>query len=348
MKRNDQTRGLWLRGKTYWLACNLPERGRVRVSLETTDLAQAIIKKREILAAPHRYLDKADGSTLEAYLKHQQSRGISTARIDLARMVLTELQTHAPGGLENLTEQAAKRWWQGLLARVLPKSAKDYLGIAKLFFRWAQDANHCKSSPVALIIPPKIRPTPRRVFLSAADALRVLDGCQDEDLKFALFCTLHCGLRRGEVIASRPHWFDMVNGTLNVQNEIDWLTKDRDNRSIPLTPEFLDFLKTYGIRKPYMFRPNVMPKATNKTWRYRTDFAKSFNNYMESLGLGHVTFHDLRRTFASLHAQHGTPLMHIARWLGDDPSVVEKVYVHLIPNNERINGPWAKARENAK
>lgn len=341
----DQTNGLWLRGNIYWLAATLSARGQVRVSLHTSDLAEAIQKAREIRAFPERHLDRTESSLLELFLSHQRKREISRARIDFSRMVLTELAGHARGGdLATLTTSQANGWWLAISARIKAKSAMDYLGVAKVFYKWAIDAHHATGSPVALIIPPKSRPTPRRVFLSPAEALRVLDECTDEDLKFALYCGLHCGLRRGEVIAARPRWFDLVAGAVHVQNEADWLTKDRDNRSIPLTTEFKSFLHVYGIRSPYMFRPNVISKSTNRTWRYRTDFAKAFDGHMERLGLGHVTFHDLRRTFASLHASAGTPLYHICKWLGDDPAVVERVYAHLIPNDRRINGPWEAAR----
>lgn len=344
IRKQDPTRGLWLRGKTYWLDFTYSAK-RQRISLETEDLAVALQKAKEIRAFPERNFSEKSGDAIELFIRHQQQRGISQARQNFARGILSEMAKHAQKGrLEIITASQANKWWLEVLGRVKGKSAKDYLGQAKVFFRWAQDACHVTASPVALIIPPRIRPTPRRVFLEPADALRVLDQCGDQELKFALYCALHCGLRRGEVIAARPRWFDLKSGTLHVQNEVDWLTKDRDNRSIPLTKEFQEFLKEYGIRSPYMLRPEVLPKLTNRTWRYRTDFAKQFNGHMERLQLGHVTFHDLRRTFASLHASRGTPIFHIARWLGDDPSVVEGTYAHLLPNDDRINDPWTQAR----
>jgi len=333
-------RGLWLRGETYWLDASLPERGRVRISLETAHAAEAMRKAEEIRAFPDRFFDRESGDLVELFLKHQERRGISQARRDFSRIALAEVQKSAGGKIGHLSPPMAARWWSALLARVKPKTAKDYLGVATVFFRWAVDAGHVKVSPVALIIPPRIRPSPRRVFLTPADARMVIDEADDPELRFALLCALHCGLRRGEVIAARPHWFDLTAGLLHVQNETDWLTKDRDNRTIPLTAEFREFLAWYGIQSPYMLRPEVLPKKTNRTWRYRTDFVKQFNGHMARLGLGHVTFHDCRRTFASMHVSHGTPIYHVAKWLGDEIGVVESTYGHLLPNDDRINGPW--------
>ena len=339
--KTDPMKGLWLRGDVYWLAYT-PIKGmpQERLSLKTTDLAEAIQKAREVRAFPERYRTREDGDLVELFLAHQQRRGISKARIDFSRMVLAEVSKCASGKIAHLSPAMASLWWSGLLGRIKPKSAKDYLGVVTVFYRWSVDAGHVKTSPVALIIPPKIRPSPRRVFLTPVDARRVLDEAEDPDLRFALLCALHCGLRRGEVIAARPHWFDLNAGLLHVQNESDWLTKDRDNRTVPLTAEFRDFLAWYGIQSPYMLRPDVLPKESNRTWRYRTDFAKQFNGHMARLGLAHVTFHDCRRTFASMHVSHGTPIYHVAKWLGDEIGVVESTYGHLLPNDDRINGPW--------
>jgi len=337
-------RGLWLRGNTWWLDAKFPERTRTRISLETSDPVEAMRKAQEIRKCPARFLDKEDASLVDLYLAHQERRGISRARIELSRMILKEVTKVAGGKIQDLSPVLAGRWWNGLLARIAPKSCKDYLGVANVFFKWCIDAGHVTASPVALIIPPKLRPTPRKVFLRPEEALRVLDTAEGEDLRFAIYCGLHCGLRRGEIIAARPHWFDLEKGLLHVQNEVDWLVKDRSNRTIPITTEFMGFLKIYGIRSPYMLRPDVAPKPTNRHWRYRTDFIKTYNGHMDRLGLGHVTFHDLRRTFASLHVSRGTPLYHVGKWLGDHPNVVESTYGHLLPNDARINDPWTQAR----
>ncbi len=339
----QQLTGLWLRGKTYWLAATIPGFGRMRVSLQTADLAEAITKARHVRAFPERYFNLVDGDLVELFLAHQERRGISRARIVYSRVALVDLVT-AAGPLDAVTAAGADRWWASLSKRVKQATANQHFKVIVLFYRWAIQAGHVKTSPIASIIPPKVRPQPRRVFLTPDDALRVLDAAEDPDLRFAIYCALHCGLRRGEIIAARPHWFDLRAGLLHVQNETDWLTKDRDNRTIPLTREFMEFLAWYGIQSPYMFRPEVMPKDTNRTGFYRTNFAVQFRTHADRLGLGHITFHDLRRTFASLHVSHGTPIYHVAKWLGDGVGIVEGTYGHLLPNDERINDPWTKAR----
>ncbi len=67
--------------------------------------------------------------------------------------------------------------------------------------------------------------------------------------------------------------------------------------------------------------------------RYRYDFRRFFDDYMQEQGAGRVTAHTMRRTFASLHASAGTPLYHIAKWLGDDITTTQNHYAHLAPDN---------------
>lgn len=330
--------GLWLRGKTYWLAATLPGWGRVRLSLETSDLAEAIRKSRLIRAAPEHYIGaKPDQSLIGQYMAHQERRGVGPRWREDAAATLAKLADGKP--LERISPTALHRWIDGLLKTRKPKTLKIYVSYVSGFFRWAIDQGKMQPpSPLANIILPRIAPKPRRSFLTPEQARLVLDECVDSDLKFALYCGLHAGLRKGEIIAARPRWFDLSARLLHVQTEVDWHAKDRDNRTIPLTDEFCAFLRGYGIRSPYMFRPNVQPTGR---YRYRTDFRKQFDGHMARLGLAEFTFHDLRRTFASLHASHGTSPYSVAKWMSIDMETFQNHYGHLLPHDSRINGPWS-------
>ena len=206
--KQDPAKGLWLRGDTYWLAATLPGYGRIRISLKTADMAEAIVEARKVRLFPERYLGEQSGSLLEEFFAHQERRGVSASHLKNTRRILTQFQ--GDGKLESISVTAANKWWTKTLQETAPVSAKAYLKAVVFFYKWAIGAGKVKTSPVALIVPPKVRPSVRKSFLVPADALRVLDACEDEDLKFCLYCALHCGLRRGEVVAARPHWFDQT------------------------------------------------------------------------------------------------------------------------------------------
>ena len=83
------------------------------------------------------------------------------------------------------------------------------------------------------------------------------------------------------------------------------------------------------------------PKATHGSYRYRYDFRASFVNLTKRCGFPELTFHDLRRTVASLHVSRGTSIYKVARGLGDGVEVVENHYGHLIPQDDEIDTIWS-------
>ena len=79
----------------------------------------------------------------------------------------------------------------------------------------------------------------------------------------------------------------------------------------------------------------IAPGTAQNTWRYRYDFKFRFNAYVRSMGL-ECTYHDLRRSFASILVNQGVSGFLVAEWLGDDVSVVQQIYGHLAPYHDEI------------
>jgi integrase len=197
-------------------------------------------------------------------------------------------------------------------------------------------------------VPAKLPMTKRRAFLRPVEARRVLDACEDPVLKFALYCGLHAGLRKLEVVEAVPGWFDLEEGLIHLDTTgPHFAPKDRDARTIPMTREFRDWLKKVFLKGRPRWKEEafmMMPAVERGRHRYRWEFRKPFVAHMESLGLGHVTFHDLRRTFASLLVSKGVSIYKVAKWLGDQVKVVEATYGHLIPKDEDIDAVWGRAK----
>jgi integrase len=75
-------------------------------------------------------------------------------------------------------------------------------------------------------------------------------------------------------------------------------------------------------------------------WRNRWEFRKPFDAALQTARIDGVTFHDLRRTFASLLASNGVSLYKISQWLGDGQAVVQRHYAHLQAQDSDINRAW--------
>jgi len=131
---------------------------------------------------------------------------------------------------------------------------------------------------------------------------------------------------------ARPEWFDVNRKALTVSKTATFQPKDRDERTIALTDEFAEFLKTYRPAGEYM-----IGEDGESDYIYRYDFRKRFKTFMKAHGLPNLTIHDMRRSFASNLVIAGVSVFKVAVWLGDGVEVVQKHYAHLLPQDDDIN-----------
>ena len=155
-------------------------------------------------------------------------------------------------------------------------------------------------------------------------------------LTFALLCGFDAGLRRNEISEAKVEWFDLENNLLHVTEHENFVPKDGDNRTIPLTDRFGKFLKTYivgRVKSEYVLAPEKTVKVESK---YRYDTSKRVRSHFERCKVS-ASFHDMRRSFGSNRASAGTSIYKIAIWLGDKIEVVQRSYGHLLPQDAEIN-----------
>jgi integrase len=236
----------------------------------------------------------------------------------------------------NVTTAQLQAWADAKRETVKPATVAAYLFAIGKYYDWASGFEPGLENPALAVFVPKHHKPFRKNFVSFQTVKMLISECQDQELRYCLFCGFHAGLRFGEVVASRPDWFDLNQGVLYVTRSAEWDTKNHDDRAIPLTLDFKAFLRVYGLRMPYMIAPHKKPGGKH---RYRFDFSRRFETYVATKNV-EMTFHDARRTFSSLHASAGTSIFKIARWLGDRVDVVERHYAHLLPSDEEINKPF--------
>lgn len=337
-------KGLFRRRQTWWLRFTpVPGADQIRLSLETNDEAEAIVRSRELIerytTQVRQSLDSCAGE-ISAYIADKREDGLSASTLSTRKYVLSSfvsfLDVDSP---KLITSKGVQRWFDHHRKRN-PHTAADYHQTVQLWLKWLIERGKLTTDVSAHVQIPKLPMRRRRKFLLPDQAMKLLDACSENaGLKFALYCGLHAGLRKLEIIEAMPHWFDLDAGLLHVQATDTFQPKDRDNRTIPLTDEFRDWLiSSYGLKEPFMLEP----KATHGSYRYRYDFRKAFDGLAKRCGFEWLTFHDLRRTFASLHVSRGTSIYKVARWLGDGVEVVERHYGHLIPQDSEINSAWRK------
>lgn len=336
-------KGLYQRkpnGPWWYRFTPAPGAAQVRMSLGITDEAEAIEAARKILAQASSEMREAIGSCeaeIEAYIAAKRHGGLTRSTLSSREYVLKAF-AKAVGARspKDITRQAVVAWLEKR-TKLNAHTAADYLQTVQLWFKWLLERGKLLIDVTAGIKASKERLRIRREFLLPDQARNLLAKCKDPGLKFAIYCGLHAGMRKLEIIEATPAWFDLSAGLIHITATPTFQPKDRDNRTVPLTEEFKTWIeKTYHLRSPFMLEP----KVKHGKYRYRFDFRKAFEGLAKRCELPWLTFHDLRRTFASLHASRGTSIYKIARWLGDDVDVVSEHYGHLIPQDKEINAAW--------
>jgi integrase len=286
------------------------------------------------------------GDPLEGYLA-SKARKVSPNYLHDQSIVLTAVIRDL-GGITSALESSSRTlelWRDRKLSSVKPVTVGAYLIAFKMFLEWCRKEGIVETNAANLVELPRYR-KPFRKVVGSAEMVRILiEECDDPDLEYILYAGFHAGMRKGEIAASRPSWFDLEQGMVNITRSDDFDTKDGEDRSVPLTRGFAAYLQVYQVRGEFMLFNNHSKPGQ----RYRYEFRAKFQKYMalkcKEHGFIRLTVHDMRRTFASLIASSRSLSMYeLARWLGDGLDVVIKHYGHLQPHNHEIDDAFGPRR----
>jgi integrase len=358
-KRNG-SENFWLRYSTDGV--------QVRVSLETTDRDEA--NKRASELRGRKILTKNSGKNvggkteldraLDRYIAAGGIKGkLGTAAKKNARQAVNNFRDVM--GITDparITTVGIKEYYQklnGTWVEADPKASNKKALVPVTTWMRSEATAQTYSTRVAtftrycgykLELPPFPEAPSRDVVVPAAlvDKLLELDG---EDVKFVLMAGFRAGMRRAEIVWARPEWFviDTEKPCIRIPRKdpvTAWEPKSKRARQIPLTSDFVDFIrKTYPgwNKRAFCIRPE---KAPGK-WIYRFDDRKMF----ERLAAAHcpeLTHHTMRHTYASHLANGGVGIAQLAAWTGDRIATLEKHYLHLSADAEKAEEAFSAHR----
>lgn len=333
-------RGMYRRGRIWWFKWGA--RGNTfRQSLKTDNEELAIQRALEIRGRPELSHSKEWEAEVKAWasLKLRMGEFRPQTAENRQQVLLAFGKAIKAGAVTQIVPQHVEEWHQAL--SVTPSTAESYLSYLSSFFSYLVEEGKIRSNPCKTVRRRKVRRAARRGFLEPDEVDKLIHGAPNDEMKFILLAGFDAGLRTAEIVEARPEWFDMKRGLLHVQRSATWEPKDREDRTIPLTDRFREFLEAFR-QKPFMIAPKALPqrparKGAKKRWRYRYDFRRPFKDYVAKMGHPDLTRHDMRRTFASLRVSAGVSIYKVAKWLGDGVSVVERHYGHLIPGDADVN-----------
>jgi integrase len=317
----------------------------IRISLRTRDPGEAIDRYHAQLAADPapEPIDRNARitTTLKAYLADKRARGSHRSAISgqAATTAIGHLVAlHGDLRSANLTESHILALRAQLAARLSRETLHSYLRAIHAFAAWCRRRRMLSSDPFAHIDIPQPQRRGSVRYITRPERDNLIAKCRRRDLHTVLVLGFHCGLRIAEIIEARAGWvqFTEKRGVLTVRSTPTFRIKNDTPRLVPLDHTAAAWLRTITKK----LRPDaylVMPDKAPGKHRLRWDPRRTFKTHARRCGLAGLTMHDMRHTFASLHAQAGTPLFKVARWLGDTVSTVERHYADLSPHDTDIH-----------
>jgi integrase len=334
---------LYPRGNVYWFRWSI-NGAQYRESTGHTDKAKAIVYARTL-----RYKEPIKDPNclpelVKKYLAKKLADGLaeSYVRFSMKQVLEAFAQAYPKLTCRDVTGSHIESYLAKL--EVKESTREAYRFQFKKFFDWLIETSRLTQNPAGVVKFGRksragiLKRSTRKVWVRRPVINSLIDNCQSLELKYALYCGFHTGLRKEEVIMSRPEWFDFDTGefgVLHITFADNWHPKDGTERTIPLSAEFRRFLEKEflpQLKGPYMIQPQKV-KGPNE--RYRCEFRTGFENFVKKQGV-EVTFHDTRRSFASNLVSAGVSIYKVAKWLGDDVDVVQASYGHLDPTDTEI------------
>ena len=210
--------------------------------------------------------------------------------------------------------------------RVSDGSMRRELGAFRAVFSYAERHKLIKRDEVPYIELPRSS-APREAYLNDeeerafhAAALALSDGLP-RLTKLSRFVVIALNTAARKTAIERLRWdqVDLVAGHINFSQQGEQAHNKR-KALVPISKRLMPLMQRMYAEK----KSDYVLDAP-------TDIRKAYEVWARATPWSHINPHDLRRTFATLAAQRGVPLVAIAEVLGDSVGIVMKHYAKYIP-----------------
>jgi len=227
-----------------------------------------------------------------------------------------------------------------------PRSIARILVTARNLYRFLQLDGHLRRDPTATLESPKtwqslpkfLLPEEVELLLDSPDCSTRL-GIRDKAMLEVLYAT---GLRVTELVSLKESDLNLETGFLLT------LGKGSKERLVPLGKKAIQWLTSYlGIRSSLLGdRKATALFVTSKGQAVsRQAFWKLITEYGRKAGVGHVTPHLLRHSFATHLLENGADLRSVQLMLGHSDVGTTQIYTHV--SNERLREVYKKCHPRA-
>lgn len=212
-----------------------------------------------------------------------------------------------------------------------PYSSQHKLKKLKTFFNYLVDMNIVKENILARYKIPKI-PQAEIKHINEMEFMELVELETNIKLKLIYQFLFYSGLRAGELVNMKWNWIDIENKLLYVINDIDFTTKSKNNRVIPLNNKLLNILAE--CKKEISLTGYVFHKDNKK---YEVCYiSRNFKKLVRKKYGVDSSFHlhNLRSSFGSNLLQRGCNIEIVSKLLGHSSiNITQKHYATLNLDN---------------
>jgi len=321
MKLKKDMRGVYLRGGRWWIRYRFDGK-LVRQSIGDRILAERTMEeiRHRIEDGRHEIKPKGERRTFEemigVYLeKKADKRSLARDRQSFLKLRpffgATFLHAIARTDVELYKTERRKQ--------VSGATVNRELALLRHLFNIAIDENYVRDNPARRVKMFKEQKGKRRSFVYSELELQALVNAAAPHLRAILAVAIGTGLRKGDILGLRWNQVDFGHNVITL-----FMQKTEEAIEIPMLPmvrEVLMRLKGSAGQAPFVF----INAAGNKIIDIRTAFSGAKNR--AGLGAKGYTFHDLRRTFATMLYNRGVHLTKIQRLLGHTSVLTTERYL---------------------
>ena len=297
--------------------------------------------------------------TVAEYLEEWLSRGVEGKRRPRTLENYQYGCSHISAALgkvkiDKLTARHIERMYNDLAARLSSSSVHSVHRTFKNALNRAVKWGYLDKSPMVRVDAPTLR-TPRRNTLNAEQAKGVLEWLRERFpiAYIGTYLAVYSGMRRGEIAGLR--WSDVgwERMALHVKRSRQRIRKqdiigdpktEKSTRSVPVSESVISLLRTWKRQQQeyamargsgWSDEAYVLLKPDGSQYE-PVDLLYSLRKARKALDLPHVSFHDLRHTYATILLENGVPLKTVSELLGHaDISITANTYAHVTETMQR-------------
>ncbi len=327
-------RGIYKRGKVYWICYKNGDNEIVRESAKTDDL-----KKAESLLALRRNAVNSEEECGETVLEPCSFRELAEKyhafvalqkSYYIKKIIINQLAEEF-GNIfvgEFTTSLVESYLSRGLEQGLKPATVNRRLACLKHMFRKACEWGNCSEEKLKQIRQVRfLRENNQRLrYLEPEECQALVRVCEKyprlRHLKPIIVTAMNTGMRRGEILSLKWEQIDSKSGVITLHD-----TSSGDKRQIPINETLAETLREIvrRIDSPYVF--------VDSRGKPHKHIREAFTSACRRSGIKDFRFQDLRHTFASHLVKAGIEITTVSKLLGHKSMAMTLRYSHLAPDH---------------